>query len=362
MHLKLRKFLFAVWLIGTIILAVTSTSFATEPIFPSEKNAPPPRIIRTCCSFGADVEMAALPFIKISDITSREAIGNHVYLGDKQEGNGIIYTKRGGFIDLGHLRDCADWTAYLYRQIISKNLEDEFVLNLGNEAGNKTLTIKAFKPDSLPNPYELASKIAYDLSLWHEIATWYGASYIPMVPERYSSFSPEDLFSNLLGTYLGKKALQSSLPYNEAMTFYITEMLDSLESVETYDETYNAMEKVVNVWWTDEERLPSKKVLLMRYFDCSDNVCLEPWTVEPIDNIFSILKPSQDLSNDYSLSINLNYKVPNKSGVRSDGSKVISQFDFDRLINYAEYEIWLMEEKYKQTRHILLKKNDKQAD
>jgi hypothetical protein len=346
-------------LFASCLLTLGYQSFATEPIFTGTKNEPPPRIIRTCCSFGADVEMAGMPFIKISDITSREAIGNHVYMGDKQEGNGIIYTKRGGFIDLGHLRDCADWTAYLYHQIVNKNITEDFELTLGNEAGRKVLIIPAFKPGSIPNSYELASKIAYDLSLWHEIATWYGASYIPMVPERYSSFSPEDLYSNLLGTYLGKKALQSNLPYNEAMTFYIAEMLDSLQSVETYEETYAAMDKVMNVWWTDEERLPSKKVLLMRYFDCSDNVCLEPWTVEPIDNIFSILKPSQDLSNYYSLSINLNYKVPNKSGVRSDGSKVISQFDFDRLINYAEYEIWLMEEKDKQVKHVQLKKNER---
>ncbi len=360
--MKLKKYLFAFWLFYSCSLTLGYQSFATEPIFPGTKNVPPPRIIRTCCSFGADVEMAGMPFIKISDITSRDAIGNHVYLGDKQEGNGIVYTKRGGFIDLGHLRDCADWTAYLYHQIVNKKIGDEFVLNLGNEAGNKTLIIREFNSDSIPNPYELASKIAYDLSLWHEIATWYGASYIPMVPERYSSFSPEDLYSNLLGTYLGKKALQSNLPYNEAMTFYIAEMLDSLQSVETYEETYLAMDKVMNLWWTNEERLPNKRVLMRRYFDCNDNAVLEPWTVELISNPYILPKPARGLENYYSVSIKLNYKVPNKSGVKSDGSKVISQFDFDRLINYAEYEIWLMEEKDKQIRHTILKKKDELAE
>lgn len=362
MYFKIKGFINNAWLLNICVGLLYNTSIATEPIFSSSKNKPPPRIIRTCCSFGADVEMAALPFIKISDITSRDAIGKHVYMGDKQEGNGIIYTKRGGFIDLGHLRDCADWTAYLYHQIINKDIGEEFSLSLGNEAGNKTLKIGAFSPDAIPNAYDLAAKIAYDLSLWHEIATWYGASYIPMVPERYSSFSPEDLYSNLLGTYLGKKALQSNLPYNEAMTVLISEMLDSLESVSNYEETYNAMEAVNNIWWTSEERLPSKRVLVKRYFDCSDNVVLEPWTVELNERKYDLLKPDRALANFYLLSIKLNYKVPNKSGVKSDKSKVISQFDFDQLINYAEYEIWLMEEKDRQSRHLGLKKNVRLAE
>lgn len=342
--------------LGVYFLLVATYSFGLEPIFSSTKNEPPPRIIRTCCSFGTDVEMTAIPFIKKTDITSLEAMGTHIYLGDKQEANGIIYTLRGGFIDLGHLRDCADWTAYLYHQISHKNVNEDFELVLGNEAGRKVLLIPGFKSDSVPDLYELASKIAYDLSLWHEIATWYGASYIPLVPERYSSFSPEDLYSNLMGTYLGKKALKSDLPYNDAMTLYIAEMLDSLQALKTYEETYNAMELVADVWWSSQEKLPNKKVLIKRYFDCSDNVALEPWTIAGECVPYILPKPALELENYYLISIKLNYKIPSKIGVKSDGTKVISQFDFDRLISYAEYEIWLMESKEKQGKSILVNK------
>lgn len=354
--MKRSKYATVIFPLFFCIAILTSTCLATEPIFSGEKNAPPPRIIRTCCSFGAEVEMAAVRFIKISDITSKDAIGQHVYLGNKLEGNGIIYTKRGGFIDLGHLRDCADWTAYLYHQIKTKQTSDPFSLKLGNEAGTKILTINAFNPDSLPDYYELAAKIAYDLSLWHEIATWFGASYIPLVPERYSSFSPEDLYSNLLGTYIGKKALQSDMPYNEAMTFYINEMLDSLESVSTYEETYAAMQKVEHLWWTSEERLPSKRVLMKRYYDCNDNSSLAPWTIDKIENPYILNKAPQELENNYLFWVKVNYKIPTASGEKAEGSKIMTQFDFDGLINLAEYEVWKMEEKERLSRKLIQKK------
>lgn len=51
----------------------------------------------------------------------------------------------------------------------------------------------------------LSGRIAYDLSVWHEIATWYGVSSVPLVSEQFSSFSPEDVYSNLLGLCLELK-------------------------------------------------------------------------------------------------------------------------------------------------------------
>ena len=48
----------------------------------------------------------------------------------------------------------------------------------------------------------LAIWAGYQLSLWHEIATWYGWASFEAFPERASAFSPEDLYSNLLGAKL----------------------------------------------------------------------------------------------------------------------------------------------------------------
>ena len=294
----------------------------------------PPRIIRTCCSFGADLHLGIIPFIKYNDITSLAEIGEHEYLGGKNEGNGNIYTRYGGFIDLGHVRDCADWTAYLYNLILASRENPELeIIDLGFEGGGKKLILNiACDPDSF-DVAQLAGKIAYDLSLWHEIATWYGASIVPLFPERYSSFSPEDLYSNLLGVHLAIQALQSMENYNTAMTRLLSETLDSLGVVSSRDETFAAMEKVEDIWWINEKPLPSKKILLKRFLDTENT--LTPWLVpDKNDNILpcSLEKPANELNNFYRIEIKLNYHFPTKKIFGNKNNHMINQFDFETLL------------------------------
>ena len=176
-------------------------SQAKAPVFPTEHSDPKPhRIIRTCCSFGTEMQLFAIPGIKLTETTSIEKIGTHHYLGDPSEENGIIYSRRGGFIDMAHLRDQSDWTAYLYSQMLENKKSGSLSMLLGREGGEKNLNVDISALSNL-DMIHLAGKIAYDLSVWHEIATWFGASTIPFVPERYSSFSIEDPYSNLLGVY-----------------------------------------------------------------------------------------------------------------------------------------------------------------
>ncbi|HHT9130600.1 MAG TPA: hypothetical protein ACFYEC_07035, partial [Candidatus Brocadiaceae bacterium] len=75
-------------LIATIQLPVVLQ--AKAPIFPINQPDPKPnRIIRTCCSFGTEMQMVAIPGVKLTEITSIEKIGPHHYLGDASEENGI---------------------------------------------------------------------------------------------------------------------------------------------------------------------------------------------------------------------------------------------------------------------------------
>ncbi|MBN2807790.1 MAG: DUF4056 domain-containing protein, partial [Prolixibacteraceae bacterium] len=209
----------------------------------SQQEEIPPRIIRTCCAFGKDVGLVGLPFVKMSDVIDVADIGEHHYLSGGNEGNGIVYTRRGGFIDLGHLRDLADWTAFLHG-LIMENCGKAHDVVLGKEGGVKKLRIEVPADFSDHNAALLAGRIAYDLSVWHEIATWYGASSVPFVPERYSSFSVEDDYSNQLGILCGVKAILSDEPYNEAKTSIIRHTIDSLGVVTSIDETFRAMELV----------------------------------------------------------------------------------------------------------------------
>lgn len=310
-----------------------------------ELSAPPAKIIRTCCSFGANIGISGVPFVKKTDITSLEEIGNHHFLGNIEENNGNIYTKRGGFIDLGHLRDCADWTAYLYQVIIASKENGEFeIIHLGNEGGSKKLLLEIPEDMDETEAGELAGKIAYDLSLWHEIATWYGTSYVPLVPERYSSFSPEDLYSNLLGIHLGMQAIQSDLEYNEAMSLLIAQMFDNLEAVSSRNETYDAMVKVDEIWYTSQKRLPNKKLLLKRYLD--NDSYLTPWLVPKMGSRkspFVLSKPESYLTDFYELNIKLNFRFPVKSIFPDEKNRVITQKDFSLFLAQIQSELTELE-------------------
>ncbi len=320
---------------------------AKVPVFPVNKlDTKPHRIIRTCCSFGTDMQLFAIPGVKLTEITGMEKIGAHHYLGDASEENGIIYTRRGGFIDMGHLRDQIDWMAYLFTQLNENKTKGNLSIVLGREGGEKNLNVKI--PSNLTNTdlVLLAGKIAYDLSVWHEIATWFGASTIPFVPERYSSFSIEDAYSNLLGVTIGIQALQSALPYEEAVTKIITQTLQNLEPVTNEAETFLAMEAVRNVWWTREKRLPSSRVLLQRQIQVYP--CLLPWLVpgwaslnqESLElKIPEFASTGETLNSLYQLEFRLNYKFPFKKMFPDRKERIITQNDFNRLLSQVETEL-----------------------
>lgn len=333
--------------IGISLLSVNQSEAKAPFLNAEELTIPPPKIIRTCCSFGADIGISGIPFIKKTDITSINEIGAHHYLGNIEENNGNIYTKRGGFLDLGHLRDCADWTAYLYQLILASKENHELeIIRLGNEGGSKILELKIPEDFEEWEAVELAGKIAYDLSLWHEIATWYGTSYVPLLPERYSSFSPEDLYSNLLGVRLGMEAIKSELEYDEAMTFLLSEMLDHLDVVQTQEETYDAMVRVDDIWYTSQKRLPNKKLLVKRYLD--PDSFLTPWLVPGLESYRDpviLNKPDPALSYLYELQVNLNFRFPVKTIFPNEKNKTITQNEFSLLTEQIQKELKTLDER-----------------
>ena len=335
------------WLlyIATCLIAVSLQ--AKAPVFPvNQPDTKPHRIIRTCCSFGTEMQLFAIPGIKLTETTSIEKIGPHQYLGDASEENGIIYSRCGGFIDMAHLRDQCDWTAYLYTQLFESKAEGTLSLVLGREGGEKTLNVTLPSDMNNVDLIYLAGKIAYDLSVWHEIATWFGASSIPFVPERYSSFSFEDPYSNLLGVTIGIQALQSELPYELAVTKIIEKYLKDLDAVSNESETFLAMEAVRDVWWTRDKKLPSSKVLIQRQLQVYP--CLQPWLVPGWTN--STQKPHElqipeftsdghKLNSYYQLEFKLNYKFPFRKMFPERKERNITQNDFDRLLAQVAAEL-----------------------
>ena len=306
----------------------------------------PPRIIRTCCAFGSEIPVWGVPFLKITHITSIDQLGEHTFLGGKSEGNGLIYTRYGGFIDIGHLRDIADWTNYLYTLILENRGNDSIYHKLGYEGGPKLLRLDLTAQIDSNTCLQLAGKIAYDLSLWHELSTWFGASTVPMMPERYSSFSIEDAYSNLLGVYIAMEALQSGKPYNLAMTETLSKKLTELGAVATEEETFQALELVQDVWWTREKRLPNSNVILERNTDVATIV--EPWLVpdlkygKPAPKSLMVPRSTSDgndLTSYYEFSIDLNHKFPVKELFPTRPSSKINQDDFAILLDRVSQDL-----------------------
>lgn len=311
----------------------------------------PPRIIRACCAFGYDLKLWGVPFVSIDQVISIDDLGEHRYMGNKKEGTGTIYTHKGGFIDIGHLRDQIDWTRYLYSTILESRGKGEVILPLRNEAGRKTLYLNV--PTQLDNSdcILLAGKIAYDFSLWHEISTWFGASTIPLMPEKFSSFSVEDVYSNLLGVHIGMKTLHSKLPFNNAATQLIASTLDSLAAVKTAKETYDAYDAVHNKWYTNKKRIPRTNVTLKR--DSDVLTTSRPWIIpdqrndtgDPIIlNVPLLNTKGEPLTNFYKFTIDLNHRIPIEEIFPSHESNLINQDDFGMLLTRITHDLQIMEQ------------------
>lgn len=287
---------------------VSMVGQAKPPAFsPNDLMHSPSKIIRPCCTFGADLSVARIPFLRRSDIIAPDQLGDHRYLGGNSERNGIIYTRKGGFVDIAHLRDVADWTGYLFHLVeASEGSESPVSWMLGLEGGEKKLFLKVPAGLGIAQKAALAGRIAYELSVWHEIATWYNGSILPFIPERYSSFSPEDLYSNMLGAHLGIRAIESELEFDEAMTLAIRSELADLDALLTAEATYEAMSEVEGIWWTNDKPLPDGSVLLARYVESGDT--LHPWRLSADKDLVPdrpLIRPGKSSLSFYELRFDL---------------------------------------------------------
>lgn len=171
-----------------------------------------------------------------------EELGHHSYGFGVGEGSGMVYTLRGGSIDLDHLRGTADIARYAYQRCYSsiRNKGDGFSFGPSFEwYSNKVQFAYPDHWDRL-NPAEketMAQEIALQVgamvgfhsTLWHEMLTWYGTHFLFIEPEFYSAFSWDDTYSNALGNKLAMEAVQNkSKNFNEAMTDLINREMQAL--------------------------------------------------------------------------------------------------------------------------------------
>jgi len=192
-----------------------------------------------------------------------EKLGRHGYRFSLFEKNGIVYTCRGGHIDLAHLRIAADWTRYLtkksFRHLMAGDTEFSYKLMVDRSRHYVELSYPADwaqRPESQRESgarevaMALGPALAYNMTNWHEILTWFGYKCVGLPTGFASAFSWEDSYSNLLGTILAVRALQDmEHSYNEALTIALNEELDRLGALPA-SVARGATDQVKGDWFT----------------------------------------------------------------------------------------------------------------
>lgn len=251
-----------------------------------------PKKVRPCCAFGVDLKAKVgpvpVPLYENENIVSPQEIGPHGY--DKgemtKENNGLVYTCRGGFIDLAHVRDMADNTLFLAMQI-ARALPGAITIQMPDQGTKRRILIKPL-PEGLlarhgrwTTAAALASFIVYDLSIWHEVVTWYGWESTLGISEKLSAFSPEDPYSNILGINLAagiilEREASSREQYDQTMEVWIREAMRRLGGVDKA-QGRKAMQAVDGLWWDSNKRLPDWKLVTRRNMNIETPV--PPWIV-----------------------------------------------------------------------------------
>jgi len=260
--------------------------------------------LRPCCAFGTELRASLgpipIPFFSMENIIGVDEVGPHKYdssafstEGSTQknafadENNGIMYTCRGGFIDTAHVRDYADWTLF-WAATIARSIETGTTVELPDEGGHRRVHIKPLSRELIDRyglrrlAVKMAQWMAFKLSIWHEMATWYGWSSIEAYPEYVSAFSPEDLFSNLLGIKIAGGLLsnagsaETDSLYDESMDQWLPVAFKHLQPV-SVKAGKAATHLVDGVWWNSKARLPDRHLVLRRDFDIGE--VTTPWLI-----------------------------------------------------------------------------------
>ena len=288
-----------------VLLVEKSTAPLVRRTLPRDvPEIPVRRRLRPCCAYGSEIRARLgpipVPGYRIPNVLGPEDLGPHKYDSGlvvwKREGrdeiqlnrerNGLVYTCQGGFIDTAHVRDYVDWALWIASRLAILS-ETGGSIELPQEGGARRILVTPPPPETfdrfgLRRPaVEAAIWTAFQLSVWHEIATWYGWASVPGFSERASAFSPEDLYSNVVGAKLLagvvlRHATASENVFNESVDQWLAEVLRVFGAVPR-ELGVELVEAVDGTWWDSSRRVPDPRLVLRRHMDFASPV--RPWQV-----------------------------------------------------------------------------------
>lgn len=236
---------------------------------------------RVCCALGTSgsLEFGEVGFHAYRPTFTDATLADR--LDTRGGSTGYLYTRRGGFLDLGHVRDNIDYTRFFAARYYNApssgrtgNMSKVLV-----EGGDVHLEIlpRTGRPASALAA-AMGAKLAYERAIWHEIVTYFPPTATLTFDERFSSFAPEDNFSNAVGVLAGYRALLTpDTPFDVAAQQALHRILARLGPVHRKADTQAAIDFVEDHWWTSGGLTPPAK---RRNFDAFSPV--RPWLVTDI--------------------------------------------------------------------------------
>lgn len=201
----------------------------------------------------------ATNFLNLNDL------GKHASSSEK---NGIAYTKRGGPIDITHVRKTIDLTR-IYSVMAFESLKrNDTKFSFPIREGSYCFVEISYPENWNTMPQndkeqitqeisiEIGKYLSFNVMTWHEIITWFGYKCTGIYPEFPSSFSWEETYSHALGTNIGAYALKKTgFPvnkneFNNTVTLALRQKLICL-GIQSKETARYASEKVKGKWWSD---------------------------------------------------------------------------------------------------------------
>lgn len=211
-----------------------------------------------------------------------EDLGDHHYMdvpvvvgGNRigETSRGILYTERGGFIDISHTRNAIDLTRFVYGYVVA-----------GFYFGKSEIELLSAEPDvyhlTLNAPpqwsdlstrddpeaekalveiheasIQIAGRVAYLMTTWHEVLTWFGYKGMGVITEKPSAFSYDDAASHRVGVEAAMRALRSDPDlehFNANVTASLHDYLIEL-GVVSADRCEELMKQMEGKWWEGDE-------------------------------------------------------------------------------------------------------------
>jgi hypothetical protein len=192
------------------------------------------------------------------------------------------------------------------------------------------VVLKPIPPELIESvgPWEVAVTLAqwasYQISIWHEIVTWYGYESVPGFSGKVSAFSPEDFYSNALGLRIAGGILRdrrgrTRAEWNDFMAVWLQRSVKRLVPVST-DLGRRTMKALDGRWWDSRKTIPDWTLVTRRNYDLGLRVL--PWRRED-----ARLPPDRALADTCGSATVLPLEVPNRVGDVAVDDLVSVEFD-----------------------------------